>query len=122
MKINIEKFVEAYIQKAFNVSKENSTLEVFDDKIRASVSKKMSLSKGFITHMHHAFHWELFCNKDSILEYVQAHKNGKNNFVRFKTPYKNEDIKNLSNLILNKYKTYLRGRIDSYLEQIPVLS
>lgn len=116
MKIDLEKFVGVYIREAFKIAQKNLEIDRFDEDLRASVSKKTNLTQEQVKYIHHAFHWELICNNNSILEYVQPSKNGENNFIRLKRPYKNKDIKDLKNLILDKYKEYLKARIRSYRE------
>ncbi|MFA7707966.1 MAG: hypothetical protein WCX73_03380 [Candidatus Pacearchaeota archaeon] len=118
MRIDIEKFAETYIREAFRLSKKNPSLNSFDNNIRAFVSKKLKLSKNFVGHLHHAFHWEFFCNNNSLLEYVQAHVPGETNSVKLKSLYKERDIQNLKELILDKYKTYLDSRVSSYVNPV----
>jgi hypothetical protein len=105
----VGQFVYCYVQKAFELAKNQPSLEDFDNNLSDFVAKSSGLSKKVIIELHHPFHWYLFNqNGDSPLEFINPVKKDEVLRVKIKKEsYGYIDVLEASGNIVDKYGNLL---------------
>lgn len=116
--MSLEDFVSIYIDAVSETIQEShfSDIDIFYEQVYTRVSGKTGLSREEIVSLHHPFHWILFLEKDSPLEFFNTGK--KENSCGIRILEKNYPIRKteLVTGILQKYRTWLQQRLDRISE------
>ncbi len=117
---SLEEFVKKYVGFAFDALKigEPCTFEEFERTLFGRISKEMNLTREFILHMHHAFHWSFFTtNKFSPLKYSFSRElDGKEYILLDRDSF--DERNKIFDFIFGNYMVYLRARLSSYRKDI----
>lgn len=111
----LEDFIEGFVLNAVEIvrGEEKVSSDSFYDTIFARLSQEHDISIESVKHLHHSFHWGLFCENKDFFDYSQlCSSNDHGHYVRLKKIPADTEIKHLSDSILQNHGDYMRAKIN----------
>ena len=118
-RLNLEKFVVAYVSNFFSLLKERGAVredELYDE-LAKRVSETLKLDEKIVKYLEHPFHWTFFCdnNSSSPFELFSDGRPDKGEtYIQLKKDLlaNSNPVFHFSKKILDIYGPYLEARIE----------
>ncbi len=112
---SLEDFAESFVLNAVEIVKRTEKVSSanFYDIVSVWLSQEHNLGIESVRHLHHAFHWGLFCENKEFFEYFQLCSiNDRGYYVRLRKIPAETEIKYLADSILQNHGDYMRAKIN----------